>query len=145
MTQHKTIKSNFEDIIEIDRGIHFRITDSEFEYKVRDYSFLLPIEDLRRVSYEKPKVSDTLGGCFIFLSIFYFLIKGLITSDYQTNDLAGSGDHVSLNKKGAELRIRYKDQSQVRWKSKNITYPSFTEEDAKKIIRILKMKNKNLP
>ena len=145
MNDTKIIESNFEDIIEIDRGIHFRITDNDFEYKVLDHSFFVPIKDLRRVSYLKPKVSDYQGGCFFIFSIILFLIKGLITSDYQAHDLADSASNSSPNYKGAELKIRYKDPGHVRWKSKSITYPSLTEEHAKKVIRILKMKNKNLP
>ena len=135
--------SNKEDIIEFNKDAYVRITESQFEYHcgvLNDYEFIVPIKNIRRIYFKDSRLSNNLG-CNLFITVFSLLTGGSHHPDPSGGAIVDEEPEI----KDAILTLRYKTDDQKRWGSRDISWPGLTNVKADKIIRILKMRNKNLP
>ncbi|MFI2744159.1 hypothetical protein ACG2LH_15605 [Zhouia sp. PK063] len=136
--------SNIEDIIKFDQNAYVRITKSQFEYHcgvLNDYEFIVPIENIRRVNFKDRRLSNNLG-CNIFVAILDLIVTEV---DYIAEPSYRTITDVDTELKNTTLTLRYKTNKQKRWASRDISWPGLTKAKGEKIIRILKLRNKNLP
>ncbi len=136
--------SNTEDIIQFDKNAYVRITDSQFEYHcgvLNDYEFIILIENIRGINFKHSRLNTNNRGCNIFISFMALIINVAGNTPDPSDVPIVDGPSESKN---AILTLRYKTDTQKRWVSRDISWPGLTKAKADKIIRILKMRNKNL-
>ena len=136
---------NRVDKIKFNRYAFVKISREVFEYHygVNEYSFIIPIKNIKSIRISRKVHYENNVGCNL-LGMLLELVLALLSS---RNPIYNESPTIHDNEariKNAEVIIRYKDDGETKTKTQKISWPGLSNMKAEKIIRIVKMRNKNL-